>query len=306
MSATSTAHSLTRRSRVTSTADVVEQIDDGMTVGIGGFINSGHPMSIVRALIARRRSNLTIVGAASAGLEVDMLVAAGVATKVVTTYVGAEGLAAVGPAFRRAAQDGDIEIYELDEALYYAGLRASAQRVPFNPWRAGLGTSLPTINPSLRVFNDPINGEPMIAVPAIEIDVCLLHAATSDDYGNTRHNGTRYGDPALAAASARTFVSVEQITSVETTRADPRATSIDGADGVVRAPFGAHPFSSQGYYRPDHDHLQLYLDAAGDWLRNGSRSQLDEYLGRFIYDTADHVEYLERVGLRRLLSLHEF
>jgi glutaconate CoA-transferase, subunit A len=295
-----------RRSHIAEIDDVVNWITDGMTVAIGGFINTGHPMALVREIIRRGRRNLTIVGAASAGLEVDLLIAAGVVAKVVTPYIGGEGLAAVGPAFRYAAQQGEIEVFELDEAHYYAGLRASAQRLPFNPWRAGVGTSLPEINPALRQFRDPVNGELLIAVPAIEIDVCLLHAAYSDIYGNVRHNGTRYGDVAISAASARTAVSVEQIIPPEATRADPRATSIDGVEAIVRAPYGAHPFAAEGFYRPDEDQLRDYVRAASDRLRSGSRAALDDYLERHVYAPKNHPEYLDQFGFARILDLYEF
>jgi glutaconate CoA-transferase, subunit A len=197
-------------------------------------------------------------------------------------------------------------VYELDEAHYYAGLRASAQRLPFNPWRAGVGTSLPEINPELRQFRDPVRNELLIAVPAIEIDVCLLHAAYSDIYGNVRHNGTRYGDVAISAAAARTAVTVEQVISPEATRANPLATSIDGVEAVVRAPYGAHPFASEGFYRLDEDQLRGYVVAASEWMRSGARTGLDDYLRRFVHAPKDHAEYLEEVGFRRVLSLFEF
>ena len=295
-----------RRPRIVTEADAVSSVCDGMTIAIGGFINSGHPMSIVRELIRDGRRNLTIVGAASAGLEVDLLIAAGVAAKVVTPYVGAEGLAGIGPAFRRAAQTGAIEMFELDEAHYYAGLRASAQRVPFNPWVAGVGTSLLEVNPALKLFRDPINGEPLIAVPAIEIDTCFLHVACADAYGNVQHQGTAYGDVAISAASERTFASTERIIPSEQIRAAPWLTTIDGVTGVVRAPFGAHPYSAEGYYRPDENHIRAYIAAAEAWLRDGSRTLLDEYLKYYVLEPEDHIAYLERVGARSLFNLYEY
>lgn len=301
-----TAMMADRSERIVEIADVSAAIRDGMTVGVGGFINSNHPMALVRQLIRDGRKRLTIVGAASAGLEIDLLVAAGCVSRVLAPYVGAEKLAPIGPAFRRSAQEGAIDVYELDEAHYYAGLRAAAQRLPFNPWRAGVGTSFPEMNPALKEFRDPVSGELLLAIPAIELDVCLLHAAVSDPYGNVQHNGTRYGDPALAAAADLTFVSVEAVVPNERIRANPAATSIAGADGIVRAQFGSHPFSADGYYRLDEEHIRLYVAAATDWLKSGSRGQLDEYLGSYVLEPADHVAYLERIGLRRLLSLHEF
>jgi glutaconate CoA-transferase, subunit A len=295
-----------RTSRIVEVGDAAAQVEDGMTIAIGGFINSGHPMAVVRQLIRDGRRNLRVVGAASAGLETDLLIAAGVADRVVTPYVGAEGLAGIGAAFRKAAQDGTLGVFELDEAHFYAGLRASAQRVPFNPWRAGVGTDFPRINPELKEFRDPINNERLLAVPAIDIDVCFLHAAVSDAYGNVQHNGTRYGDVAMYAAADRTFVSVEKIVSPEYIRADPLRTSIPGATGVVRAHFGAHPFSADGYYVPDTEHIARYVSASSAWLKSGDRGPLERYLEEFVFEPKDHAAYLERVGIRRLLSLDEF
>lgn len=297
---------LVRHSRVVSAQDVVARIEDGMTVAIGGFINSGHPMSLVRALVKMGRRDLTVVGAASAGLEVDLLIAAGCVRRVVTPYVGAEGLAGIGPSFRKTVQDGTVEVFELDEAHFYAGLRASAQDVPFNPWRAGIGTSFPRVNPELKEFTDPVNGERLLAVPAIEIDVCLLHADASDVYGNVQHGGNHYGDTALYAAAAETYVSVERIIPTERVRANPAATTIPGADGVVRARFGAHPYSADGHYRPDDKHIREYLDAAGAWLKAESREQLDRYIEKYVTAPDDHAAYLEAIGVRRLVVLDEY
>lgn len=295
-----------RRSVVVPETDACAEVRDGMTVAIGGFINAAHPMALVRQLMKSGVRDLTIVGAASSGLEIDMLIAAGCAKRIVSPYVGAEGLAPIGPAFRRAAQNGELDLFELDEAHFYAGLRAAAQRLPFNPWRAGIGTSYPEVNPRLATFRDPLKDELMVAVPAIEIDLAILHAARSDPYGNVQHAGTGYGDRAIHAAADRTVVQVEQIVSNEQIRQNPGATTVPGADAVARVPYGAHPFASQDYYPVDRAHLMEYIEAATDWLKSGSRSRLDEYLERYLSGPVDHVEYLERVGMRQVLSLSEF
>jgi glutaconate CoA-transferase, subunit A len=295
-----------RRPVVVDESAAVEDVRDGMTIAIGGFINAAHPMALVRQLIRGGARELTLVGSASSGLEVDMLIAAGCVKTLISTYVGAEGLAPIGPAFRCAAQLGELDLFELDEAHYYAGLRAAAQRLPFNPWRAGVGTSYPDLNPRLKTFQDPIDGSLLIAVPAIEIDIAFLHAAISDPFGNVQHEGTGFGDRALHAAADRSVVQVEQIASNERIRQNPAATSIPGADAVVRAPYGAHPFASHGYYPVDERHILEYVSAATDWLKTGSRSRLDGYLDRYIREAADHVEYLERVGVRQVLALSEY
>jgi len=303
---TTTAHRPVRASRIVDPSVALAAVEDGMTVAIGGFINSGHPMLLVRGLIREGRKNLRLVGAASAGLETDLLIAAGCVREVVTPYVGAEGLAGIGPAFRKAAQDGSLSVFELDEAHFYAGLRASAQRLPFNPWRAGVGTDYPRINPALREFRDPINNELLLAIPAIEVDVAFLHAASSDKFGNVQHLGTRYGDIAMYTASQRTYVSVERVISTEQVRANPAQTSIAGATGIIRARYGAHPFSADGFYVPDATHIREYLAAATEWLKADDRGPLETYLDTFIREPNSHAEYLDRIGFDRLLSLNEF
>jgi glutaconate CoA-transferase subunit A len=295
-----------RRPVLVDEAAAVEGVADGMTIAIGGFINAAHPMALVRQIVRSGARDLTVVGSASSGLEIDMLIAAGCVNTLVSTYVGAEGLAPIGPAFRKAAQDGEIDLFELDEAHFYAGLRAAAQRLPFNPWRAGLGTSYPDLNPRLKTFHDPIDGSLLIAVPSIDIDIAFLHAAISDAYGNVQHEGTGFGDRAIHAAADRTVAQVEQIVSNERIRQNPAATSIPGADAVVRVPYGAHPFASHGYYPADKEHILEYVDAATDWLKTGSRTRLDEYLDCYVREPVDNVEYIERVGLRQVLALTEY
>ena len=63
--------------------------------GVGGFINAAHPMALVRKIIRAGAKELRVVGAASSGLEIDMLVASGCVKTLVSPYVGAEGLAPI-------------------------------------------------------------------------------------------------------------------------------------------------------------------------------------------------------------------
>lgn len=295
-----------RQKRIVEAEEALAKVADGMTIAIGGFINSSHPMLIVRGLIKRGVKNLTVVGAASSGLEIDLLIAAGCARKVVAPYVGGEALAPIGPAFRAAAEKGRLEVFELDEAMYYAGLRAAAQRVPFNPWRSGVGTSFPEMNPAIKSFQDPLNGETLLAIPAIDIDIAFLHAAVSDVYGNVQYIGHGYGDRAIHAAADATYVQVESIVSNEEIRRDPLRTAIPGADGVIRARFGAHPYSSPGHYIEDREHIRSYVRAATAWGKSDDFAPLKGYLDEFVFQPADHAAYLERVGIRRLLALNEY
>ena len=75
---------------------------------------------------------------------------------------------------------------------------------------------------------------------------------------------------------------------------------------MIRAPYGSHPYSADGYYVPDADHINTYLKAATSWLKTDDRAELDAYIAEFITGPVDHADYLERIGIRTLLSLNEF
>jgi glutaconate CoA-transferase, subunit A len=289
-----------RTERIVEEAEAAGWVERGMTVAIG----EPAPMAIVRQIVRRRVTELTVVGS---GLALDLLIAAGCVRRTMAYYVGGGFGGAVAPSFRRAAERGEIDVWECEEGILTAGLRAGAQGLPFLPWRGGVGTSLPDVNPDLRVMTDPIRGETLIAVPAIEPDVAILHAATADAYGNVRHvGGPGWLDLFLQRAADRTIVQVEQVVSNEEVRADPWATTIAGADAIVRAPYGAHPFYSRGYYVQDREFTRLYVEAATAAASGDDRSALDDFLRTYCHEPEDHGDYLERVGVKRLISLYEY
>lgn len=288
-----------RTSHVIDEVEAASRIEDGMTVAIG----SPTPMALVHQIIRRGLKDLTVV---DVGLSLDMLIAAGCVRKVVSYYAGGGFGVPVAPAFRRAAERGEIEVWECEEGILTSGLQAAAQGLPFLPWRGGVGTSLPEVNPDLKVFTDPIRDETLLAVPPIKPDVALLHAAVSDAYGNVQHvGGPGWIDLFMQRAADHSVVQVEKVVANEDIRKDPWATTIAGTDAIVRVPYGAHPFYSRGYYVQDNAHLKDYLDASTAAAK-GDPAALDAYFARYCRGPATHADYLEQIGIRRLLELHEY
>jgi len=284
-----------RQKHLVSELEAVNWIDDGMTIAIG----EPHPMALIRHIVRRGLRDLTVIGS---GLAIDLLIAAGCVRKVISYYAGGGYGVPVAPAFRRAAEAGEIEVWECEEGILTSGLEAAGKGLPFLPWRGGVGTSLPDVNPDLKVISDPINGETLIAVPAIHPDVTLLHAAEADAYGNVRHcGGPGWIDLFLHRAAARTIVQVEKIISNEEIRSDPWATTIGGGVKVVRMPYGAHPFFSRGYYVQDRQLVADYFRTAA-----AGGAELERFLDVYCRVPETHADYLEVVGIKRLLGLYEY
>jgi glutaconate CoA-transferase subunit A len=289
-----------RSERLVDEDAAVALLESGMTIAIG----EPTPMALVRQIVRRELRDLVVI---ASGLALDMLIAAGCVRKTLSYYAGGGFGVPVAPSFRRAAERGDIEVWECDEGILTSGLEAAGKDLPFLPWRGGVGTSLPAVNPDLKLITDPVRGETLLAVPAIRPDVAILHAAQSDAFGNVQHHGgPGWIDLFLQRAATRCIVQVERIVSNEAIRANPWATTIGRADAVVRLPWGAHPWYSRGWHVQDSPFLADYVAAATAAAEHDDREALERWLDHWCREPATHTDYLERVGLRRLLALHEY
>ncbi|HZV22095.1 MAG TPA: CoA-transferase [Hyphomicrobiales bacterium] len=291
-----------RQEVLVSEEEAAALIGDGDVVIVGGFGTVNHPMPIIRALIRRKARNLTVIGAATAGLEIDLLIGAGCVKKVIAPYIGAELYAPIGHCYRHAAENGLVEVYETTEYLLYSQLDAAARGLGFLPWRGGVGTSIPLLNKAYVPFNDPINGEPYLAAPALHADWAIIHVGQADIYGNGQHGGARFGDRLLSRAAERVMLTAERIVPNEEIRKNPFATSIAYADAVVEAPFGSHPFASHGFYSEDEDALREYVSASAAY-RKGDMQAWHAYLDDWITGPANHREYLAKLDGERLARL---
>lgn len=295
-----------RRSVVKPLEEAIAQIENGMTVAIGGFGADNHPMSAIREMIRQGKKELTILANATAGLEIDLLIGAGCVKKLIAPYVGQEMYCPIGHNYRKYAEEGLIDIWECSEYTLYAGLFAGASGQDFMAWRGGVGTSIPEMNKDMVEFIDPIGGKKKyLAIPALRSDWALIHVGYSDKYGNGQHMGAPFGDRWLARAADRIMTIAERIVPNAQIRRNPFMTSISYADCVVESPYGGHPYAAHAFYREDPDHIQDYV-AASAANRKGDSAAWDVYLKKTVFDPTDQIDYLEKIpGLRKLIELYQ-
>jgi glutaconate CoA-transferase subunit A len=224
--------------------DVVEQLSDGMTIGIGGWGSRRKPMSIIRAIARSGLRDLTVVS--FAGPDLGILCATGQVRRAMYPFASLDSIA-LEPHFRAARQAGRVEDVPFDEGMFLLGLQAAAWRVPFLPTRVGLGSDLMRLNPTLRTVRSPFDDDlELVAVPAFRLDAAICHLNRSDESGNASFLGPDlyFDDLFLRAAPTRRFISVEKVVPTpELAREAGTELRLRVArlmvDGVVESPGGA-------------------------------------------------------------------
>ncbi len=249
----------------TTEAEIVTELKDGMTIGFGGWGARRKPMSVVRAILRSPVKDLTVVS--WGGPDVGLLCAAGKVKKLVYAFVSLDSIA-LEPHFRLARQGGKVEAMELDEGMFYWGLYAAGLRLPFMPNRAGIGSDVMRVNPSLKTVRSPYeDGEELVAVPALHLDVAVVHMNRADERGNGQFLGPDpYFDELFLMAAKRRFMTCERIVRTEDFAQEGSFHTLKInrmlVDGVVEAPHGAHFTSCTPDYPRDEAFLAAYAASA--------------------------------------------
>ncbi|MEU2163583.1 CoA-transferase [Streptomyces chengbuensis] len=252
--------------------DVVGRLRSGMTLGIGGWGSRRKPMALVRALLRSGVTDLTVVS--YGGPDVGMLAAAGRVRRLVAPFATLDSVP-LEPHFRAAREAGTIAMTELDEAMFMWGLHAAANRLPFMPVRAGLGSDVMRVNPELRTVRSPYaDGEEFVAVPALRLDAALVHLNRADRLGNGQYLGPDpYFDDLFCEAADAAYLSCEQLVeTAELTKDAAPQTLLVGrhsVTGVVEAPDGAHFTSCAPDHGRDESFQKLY--ATTPWAEFAER-----------------------------------
>ncbi|MCL4394119.1 MAG: CoA transferase subunit A, partial [Chloroflexi bacterium] len=268
-------------------------VTDGCYVGTELYGTVRCPMSLVREMVRQRKSDLRVCG--QGVLELDLLLAAGLIKKLDLTYIGLE-VYGTSSALRRAVESGQVEsCVEWSNGAISWRMKAAAMGVPFIPVRSMLGTDTQTYS-AAQVAQDPFTGMTVCLLPALVLDVGLIHVHRADRYGNAQIDGISGFAAEMARASKRLIISAEEIVPTEEIRRQPDRTLIPYllVDAVVHAPFGSHPGEMAYVYGRDEAAIREWVDASK------TETGAADYLARNVYGVRDHAGYLDLVGPERL------
>ena len=287
-------------SKVGSLRDAVRHfIRVGDTVAMEGFTHlicfaAGHE------IIRQRKRDLTLCRL-TPDVVYDQMVAAGVASKLVFSWLGNPGVGSLH-AIRRAVERSDGARLELEEYSHFGMVCryvAGASNLPFFPIRSYYDSDLPNANERIVPVQSPFGDEQVYAVPPLNPDVAVVHAQRADRAGNTQIWGLLGCQKEAAFAADRVIVVCEELVEEDVIRSDPNRTVIPGliVDAVVVEPRACHPSYTQGYYDRDN---RFYLQ----WDEIGRHPEtLAQWLKEWVYGLESHSEYVEKIGEDRWAEL---
>jgi glutaconate CoA-transferase subunit A len=286
--------------KVTTMREAVsELVRDGDTVAIEGFTHlicfaAGHE------IIRQRKRDLTLCRL-TPDVIYDQMIGAGVASKLVFSWLGNPGVGSLH-AIRRRIERSEPAPLEIEEYSHFGMICryvAGASRLPFFPLRSYSGSDLPVANPRIVPIRSPYDDGEVYVVPPLNPHVAIVHVQRADATSNAQIWGVLGCQKECAFAADRVVVVCEELVDESVIRADPNRTAIPGliVDAVVVEPKACHPSYAQGYYDRDN---RFYLD----WdavARDPDR--LDRWLGEWVHDLGSHGDYVEKLGAERWAAL---
>lgn len=293
---------------------IATYVHDGDQISFGGFTTNKKPQAAVREILRQGQKDF-IAWAGPAGSDWDMLIGEGRVKAYINCYTADSGVTNVSRRFRKKIEQGELimEDYSQDAIMFM--LHAASLGLPFLPVRFMIGSSLVDewgISKEVRktipgltedkfvMMDNPFKpGEKCVCLPVPQLDTAIIHVQKASPDGTCVIIGDEFHDVDIAVAAKHTIVTCEDLISNDVIRRDPTKTKIPGfcVDAVCHVPYGAHPTQCYGYYDYDNPFLKAY----------GAASKTEEdfkaFLNEWVYGVKDQDEYLEKLGVKRLLNL---
>ncbi|MFX0051683.1 MAG: CoA-transferase [Candidatus Hermodarchaeota archaeon] len=236
--------------------------------------------------------------------QIQMLVARGLISKLITSYVGdVYPRPGVSPIFQRAVDTG-LKIEQWSLMTLCLRLYAGALGLKFIPTKSILGSTMAYDNASsFKIIKDPFDSAEQVAIiKELVPDLSFIHAWIADPFGNAiifpPYSENLWG----CFGSKKVILTAERVVDTQVIRNlanTHQCIAIPNAivSSVSESPFGGHPGSNYGPigagYDIDLNHLIEYRESAKDVEKNAS------WMKNWILDTTSE-SYLQKVGFENL------
>jgi glutaconate CoA-transferase, subunit A len=228
---------------------VAETVRDGDTIACEGFTHL-IPYAAGHEIIRQGKTDLTLVRMTPDVLY-DQMIGMGLARKMVFSWGGNPGVGSLHR-FRDAVENQwprPLAVEEHSHAAMANAYEAGAAGLPFATFRGYRGAELTRVNPNIRSVTCPFTGEVLAAVPAIKLDVAVIHAQRADRAGNVLLEGIVGVQKEAVLTAKRSLVTVEEIVD-ELNPPSPNSVVLPRwtVTAIARVPGGAFPSYAHGHY----------------------------------------------------------
>jgi len=281
--------------------EAVKLVPDGAHLFWGGFGFQRPPMAFAHEMVRQGKRNMTIYTCGSE-MDLDILVGAKVASRLEVAFYAIEGIG-LAPNIQRRMREKTVEIEDYTNLAMALRFLGGALGVPFMPLKSMLGTDMLTKKrfreKKAEVFTCPFTGEKVVLVPSVRPDFSIVHVSRVDREGNAQIDGIKGEDVEGARAGKKLIVMAEEIVDTEFIRVQPDQTVIPNiyVTYVVECPWGSYPMMVYNYYDYDMEHIRRYYEQCK--TEEGWQKYCEEY----ITSVNNHMEFLQKIGIERLLKL---
>ncbi len=256
---------------------VARNIQDGDTVAFEGFTHL-IPHAAGHEVIRQEIKDLTVVRM-TPDLIYDQLIGMGAVRKLIFSWGGNPGVGSLHR-LRDAIENGwphPLEIEEHSHAAMANAYEAAAAGLPFAVFRGYLGTDHERVNPNIKRIACPFTGEVLAAVPALDLDVAVIHAQRADRKGNVHISGIVGVQKEAVLAAKRAIVTVEEVVD-ELDTAKPNSIVLPRwtITAIAEVPGGAHPSYAHGYYKRHNAFYKAWDPIGRD--RDRFRAWMEKYV----------------------------
>jgi len=271
---------------------IATYVKDGTSIALEGFTHL-IPFAAGHEIIRQQRRGLHLIRM-TPDLVYDQMIGMGCAARLTFSWGGNPGVGSLHR-LRDAVERGwpqPLALSEFTHAEMAVAYQAGASGLPCGVMRQHAATDLAAVpGATVRELHCPFTGAALALVPAINPDVCVLHAQQIDARGNVLIRGIVGAAKEAAMAARQLLVTVEE--QVETLHADMNALILPSwvitAASVV--PGGAYPSYAQGYYPRDNAFYLAWDEIARD------RTNYRAWMERHVLQVADHATLLRKLGV---------
>ena len=271
---------------------IATYVKDGASVALEGFTHL-IPFAAGHEIIRQQRRGLHLIRM-TPDLVYDQLIGVGCAARLTFSWGGNPGVGSLHR-LRDAVERGwpqPLALSEFTHAEMAVAYQAGASGLPCGVMRRDAASDLAAVpGASVRELHCPFTGAALALVPAVNPDVCILHAQQIDARGNVLIRGIVGAAKEAALAARQLLVTVEE--QVDTLDAEMNALILPSwvvtAASVV--PGGAYPSYAQGYYPRDNAFYLAWDEIARD------RGTFGTWMERHVLGVTDHASLLRKLGV---------